>query len=239
VNINYRLPMGFGFHTGDSLLHNAVRWPVRSRAARYLLARQDVDPNIQVLEGQTFTPLHILCGIHHNDGRVPHQKSVALIRTLLEDPRTNVNMRDVRGCTPLFFAAGRNPDAVKLLIGLRGKELQVSIKGYWDYAPLAEQERYELTDASEIARRTGHFDSQFLLWRFIYCPISTSHIARVLSGIREAVAADVFALVMFVCDGLLRVRAPTPVRTRGQKRSGAKSGEDREASSDRAPVDRV
>ena len=65
--------------------------------------------------------------------------------------------------------------------------------------------------ALEIARRGTSPEVISLLERFIDNSAQTRHEVRVKLGVREALAAEFFALILFLCDDLLQHKpGPNP-----------------------------
>jgi len=64
-------------------------------------------------------------------------------------------------------------------------------------------------NALEIAREEGWIEVVCLLERFIANPAQTRHEVRVKLGMLDALAAEVFALTVFLCDNLLQLK-PSP-----------------------------
>jgi len=65
------------------------------------------------------------------------------------------------------------------------------------------------TDAIGKAKKEGKTRVVTLLERFKENPLETRHAVRVELGLLEEVAAEMFALVVFVSDGLLQIKVPT------------------------------
>ena len=61
-------------------------------------------------------------------------------------------------------------------------------------------------NALEIAREEGWIEVVCLLERFIANPEETHHKVRVKLGVLDELAAEVFALTVFLCDGLLQLQ---------------------------------
>ena len=69
---------------------------------------------------------------------------------------------------------------------------------------------YEDSTALEIARREKQSEVVSLLERFMANPTQTRHELRVKLGVLDKLAAEVFALTVFLCDDLLQLKpAPT------------------------------
>jgi len=57
-----------------------------------------------------------------------------------------------------------------------------------------------------VAKKEGETEVVTLLERFKENPVETRHQVRVKLGLADALAAEMFALVVFVSDGLLQVK---------------------------------
>ena len=124
---------------------------------------------------------------------------------LLKDPRVDVTLDDEDGCTPLWYAScNERHEVVEWLIA-SGRDLGdvESKKGkVW--------ENSNDHTAVEIARENNMTEVVSVLERFIANPAQTRHELRVKLGKVDELAADVFALTVFLCDDLLQLRpAPT------------------------------
>jgi len=151
-----------------------------------LLAHPDIDVNLKSRVGAT--PLSYACG-----------GSTSCVRLLLKDSRVKVNEPDKVGYTPLLWAVTDSQlDIIKWWIA-SGREMDLGRPG----------DPYK-TDAIGVARRTGKQEVVTLLERFRRDSAQTRHAVRVELGLLDEAAAEVFALVVFVSDGLLQVKDTTP-----------------------------
>jgi len=66
------------------------------------------------------------------------------------------------------------------------------------------------TDAIGVAKKKGRAEVVILLERFKENPVETRHAMRVELGFLDDMAAEMFALVVFVSDGLLQIKDTTP-----------------------------
>ena len=66
------------------------------------------------------------------------------------------------------------------------------------------------TDAIAGAKKYGKAEVVTLLERFKENPEETRHAIRVELGLLDELAAEMFARVVFVSDGLLQIKDPTP-----------------------------
>jgi len=168
-----------------TLLHYACYGDSRSPVIPLLLAHPDVDVNVKNTYGAT--PFYCTCFY----GRP------SCIRELLKDSRVKVNERDHHGWTPLFWAAYRGSlDLIKWWIA-SGREMDLGTPG----------DHYQ--DAISAAKKKGKTEVVTLLERFKENPVETRHAMRVELGLLDELAAEIFAMVVFVSDGLLQVNDTT------------------------------
>ena len=146
---------------------------------------------------------HISVNMQDSDGRTPLSFGclkgyVSIVRVLLKDPRVNIALDDEDGCTPLWHASSRgNHEVVEWLIA-SGRDLgDVSKKGR--YAGI------EYT-VIEIASKGNLTKVVSLLEKFLANPAQTRYKLRVKLGLLDECAAEVFALTIFMCDGLLQLK---------------------------------
>ena len=127
---------------------------------------------------------------------------VSVVCVLLKDPRVNVTMADNNGCTPLWEASCFGHHEVVEWLIASGRDLGdiKNSKGKWDgkdYTALEIAKEDEETEETEIVA---------LLERFIDNPAQTRHEIRVKLRVLAALAAEVFALTVFLCDDLLQLK---------------------------------
>ena len=150
-----------------------------------LLARRAIDVNLKDFLG--FTPFMRAC----DNGRT------SSVRLLLKDPRVLVNERDVDGETALLYAACYGLlDIIRWWI-VSGREMDLGEAGDGR------------ADAIKAAKKSGETAVVALLERFKKNPAETRHAMRVGLGLIDELAAEMFAMVVFVSDGLMQVRATT------------------------------
>jgi len=114
---------------------------------------------------------------------------------MLKDSRVNVDEPHSNGCTPLWRAAiNDHLDTIKWWIA-SGREMDLGKPGD------------RKTDAIGAAKKYGRTEAT-LLGRFKEHPEETRHAMRVELGWYDAVA-EMFALVVFVSDDLLRISDTT------------------------------
>ena len=117
---------------------------------------------------------------------------------MLKDSRVKVNEPDNIGYTPLWWAAACGyQDVIEWLIA-SGREMDLGKPGDVDK-----------TDAIGVAKNHGRTEAVTLLERFKNNPEETRRAMRVELGCLDDVAAEMFALVVFVSDGLLQINDTT------------------------------
>jgi len=117
---------------------------------------------------------------------------------MLKDSRVNVNEPNNYRRTPLWFAACNGSlDVIKWWI-VSGREMDLGIPGDLDK-----------TDAIGAAKMNGKTEAVALLEKFKSDAAQTRHVIRVELGLVDELAAEMFALVVFVSDGLLQVKDTT------------------------------
>jgi len=151
-----------------------------------LLAHPDIDVNLRDRTG--WTPFM----------RATISGSTPCIRVMLKDLRVRVNQPMDDGYTPLFWAShGGDFDVVRWWIA-SGREMDLGEPGN------------SKTDAIDGAKKNGKTEVATLLERFKENPEETRHAMRVELSLLYELAAEMFALVVFVSDGLLQVNDTTP-----------------------------
>jgi len=151
-----------------------------------LLAHPDI--NVNVKNGSGYTPFNI--------ARVYGR--ISCVRLLLRDSRVNPNEPDYLGHTPLWSAAGGDHlDFIEWWIA-SGREMDLGKPGDVDS-----------TDAIGRAKKEGKTEIATLLERFKSDAAQTRHAVRVELGWYDELAAKLFALVVFVSDGLLQIKDTT------------------------------
>jgi len=110
-----------------------------------------------------------------------------------------VNEPSNNGFTPLWRAAcWGHLDVIKWWIA-SGREIDLGKPG-----------EVNMTDAIGVAKERGKREVVSVLERFKENPEETRHAVRVELGLLDALAAKMFALVVFVSDGLLQINDTTP-----------------------------
>ena len=145
-----------------------------------LLAHPDIDVNLKT---QGSTPFLGACAYG----------GTASVRLLLRDSRVEVNEADFDGYTPLWYAAYYGYfDLIQWWIA-SGRDINLG------------EPRNVFTDAVGIARDKEKSEVVALLERFKENPEETRHEIRLKMGFYDELARELFALVVFVSDGLLQV----------------------------------
>ena len=150
-----------------------------------LLALPQVDVNSQ--SGDGCTPFGNSCYAGH----------IGIVEILLKDPRVDINISDNDNRTPLWWACkGGYFEIVKLIIA-SGREIKdldaVGFSGFCHYT------------ATAVATCNSHTGIASLLESFGKDKERVRHMVRVELGIPEAQSAELFSLVIFLCDGLVRI----------------------------------
>jgi len=129
------------------------------------------------------------------------------LQLLLKDSRLLVNEPDGCGCTPLRWAAcSGSLTVIRWMIALRG-DLDLG------------RQSCEYTDAIGEARWRGRKEVVDLLERYKQDAEGTRHVVRAQLRYYDELASEVFALVVFLSEGLLRARSHlVPPRLRNIRR---------------------
>ena len=162
------------------------------------LVRQDPGFNVNMDLGYGCTLLHFAC---ERDSRS------AVIPLLLAHPDIDVNVKDIFGRTPFLLACyNGNTSCVRemMLKDYRVKPNERNNSGQtplWWAAYGGNLEVIKWWIASGVVT---------LLERFKENPVETRHAVTVELGLIDEVVAEMFALVVFVSDGLLQIKDTTP-----------------------------
>jgi len=169
---------------GWTYLHYACLDSNSSPTIALLLAHPDIDVNSKSKEG--ISPFYWAC----RDG------NTSCVREMLKDSRVKVNEPDNDGHTPLWFAAYYGHlDVIEWCIA-SGKEMDLGTPGDVDKS-----------DAIGVAKERGKTEVVTLLESFKEDPVATRHHVRLQVGWYDEAAAEMFAQVVFVSDGLLKTKA--------------------------------
>ena len=168
-----------------------------------------------------WTALHIACFNGHCE----------IVSVLVAHPNINVNSKTNAVSTPFFLGCyWGHVEAVKVL--LRDHRVDINMPEDGGRTPLWEASRYEYVEvikwmiasgreldldrkskvcgkeytAIEIARLEDNKDAALLLEKFTENPAQCRHEVRLELGVPEALAAELFAAKVFLCDDYLRIR---------------------------------
>jgi len=140
-------------------------------------------PNLKNTSGNTPFMFACYCG------------NTSCVCLLLQDHRVKVNEPNNDGETPLFWAASRCHLGIIRWWIASGREMNLGTPGEVDK-----------TDAIGVAKEEeGKTEVVSLLERFKSDATQTRHAVRVELGLLDELAAEMFAVVVFVSDGLLQV----------------------------------
>jgi ankyrin repeat protein len=174
---------------GLTALHFASRMN-HVEVVKLLLVHPNINVNTQTISGAT--PVYIACAYG----------SISIIKLLLKDPRVNITLANSYDCTPLWCATYSGfLEVIEWLIA-SGRDLgDINLNGTdWDGIDYT---------ALEIARKHNMTNVASLLGRFVANPDLVRHQVRVKFGLLDELAAEFFALIVFVCDDLLKLK-PAP-----------------------------
>ena len=176
VDINWENPGHFGRYTSLQVACAKGNFEVLP----HLLARSDLDVNKRNSWEGTSLLLACLKG-----------RKEAVVG-MLQDWRVNVNLADYAGCTPLWWACQCDHlEIVKWLLA-SGRELDLERKGRFygrEMTPL------------EVARTNNKREMAELLSNFASDKVQTRLMVRLELKLHHVLAAELFALVVFLSDG--------------------------------------
>jgi len=161
---------------------------------KLLLAHPNINVNLKDKSGRT--PFSYGCECDN----------VSVVEVLLKDPRVDVTLEDDDGRTPLWWASfyGKHEEIEWLIAS--GRDLgDIERKVGWWYG--------KVYTALEIAER-NKTKVVSLLERFLTNPAQIRHELRVKLGVLDELAAEAFALTVFLCDDLLQFKPAHPAATR-------------------------
>ena len=172
---------------GFTLVHFACRESSGSAVIPLLLTHPDIDVNVK--ENYGYTPFYFACLY----GRP------SCVREMLKDPRVKVNEPRNDGSTPLWSVAAYygHLDIIQWWIA-SGREVDLGEPGN------------ARTDAIGVAKKEGKTEVVTLLERFKGDAAKTRYAMRVELGLVDELAAEVFAVIVFVSDGLRQINDTTP-----------------------------
>jgi len=170
---------------GQTLLNFTCVDDRRSAVILLLLAHPDIDVNVKDKPGRT--PFYCACG-----GRL------FCVREMLNDSRVKMNEPNKFGETPLYVAARNGHLGVIKWWIASGRDTDLGEPGDVDK-----------TDVIGVAKKKGKTDGVALLERFKSDATQTRHAVRMEVGWYDDLAAEMFALVVIVSDGLLQIKDTT------------------------------
>jgi len=178
-----------------TVLHHACCEDHRSAVIPLFLAHPDIDVNLKDEFGRT--PFGYACFFGNT----------SCVRELLKDSRVKVNEKDSDGFTPLHWAAYYGHlDVIEWWIA-SGREVDLGEPGFRTDAIRAAKEVVDLWHS--FAQNGGKTEVVALLERFKSDAAQTRDAMRVKLGLLDELAAEVFAVVVFVSDDLLQVKDTT------------------------------
>jgi len=180
INVNWTNPdhnQWTALHTAS--LHDHVE------VVKLLLAHPDINVNMMNVSGRTPLSKGCQCG------------KVSVVQVLLKDPRVDAKLDDNHGRTPLWWASLFGKHKVIEWLIASGRDLGdvKNKKGKWIDKDCT---------ALKIARKNEK--TELVLERFIANPAQTRHELRVKLVMLDEVAAEIFALTVFLCDDLLQLK---------------------------------
>ena len=153
-----------------------------------LLAHPLIDVN--AVERQGLTALAIAC----------RMSRVKIVRLLCQDPRVEVNhTQNSFGYFPLYTAViWKQFEAAQWLIALRGEDLDLEMKASYD--------GIKWTTTVEQAEKEKAHEMAWLLKKLRLNRAKTQFNLCIKLGWRTSCASELFAVMVFLCDGLLTIK---------------------------------
>jgi len=153
-----------------------------------LLSHPGIDVNHR--NDSLITPFFLAC----NGG------DEGVVKLYLKDPRTELNLPGPQSCTPLWIACRYGCSKIVKWMIASGRHVEWGKMG----KPWGSD---ELQAPVDIAQREGHEETATLLEEFLSNPEKLRHRVKLELGILDELAADMFAVVVFLCDDLLKTRS--------------------------------
>jgi hypothetical protein len=179
---------------GRAAIHAAANLDDKGEALKFILSRYNVDVNLMsrnVITGQPdAAALHCACIQCYN----PSNPNI--MRLLLEDKRTDIQILDDKGKTPLWNISNwGNLEALEAMIAFRNpQELNLDHRAEFGGSF---QNVIETSIRTKVAP---------LLKRFQQDPVKTKREVR--HKMFDVPASRLFALIVFLCDDLLQFKLP-------------------------------
>jgi len=168
----------------ETLLHYACAVDMRSAVIPLLLAHPGIDVNTKDINGQS--PFNLAC----------RSGCTSCVREMLKDSRVILNEPTKNGTTPLYWAAAKDHLGIIKWWIASGREMELGKPGD--------------IDQTDVLRKKGKTEMVTLLERFKENPEKTKYQVRRSLDLVDEMAAKMFALVVFVSDGLLQIKDTTP-----------------------------
>jgi ankyrin repeat protein len=125
----------------------------------------------------------------------------SVVALLLRDGRSDINLANNWGQTPLWWAAYKGRLAVVKLLLASGLRVDFSKAGELWHNMYTRQ-----VTPLEAAKRDSHYGVVDLLERYSLNAEGTRHALRRELGLVDELAAELFARVVFLCEGLFQVK---------------------------------
>ena len=148
-----------------------------------LLNHPDIDVNLKSESERT--PFYLAC----------YWNKLDIVELLLADSRVLYELGDDEACSPLWWAARKGHRAVIEAAMASERDMRRGLTCKAKHLGDAKETR-----PAEMARLRGYVDLAELLDRFGRTPVVTRHEVRVKLGRSVAVAAEIFALTVLLCD---------------------------------------
>ena len=154
-----------------------------------LTEQPQIDVNLKNSSGATPFLLACTCG------------RGAVVRHLVTDPRVEVNTPDSGDATPLWWAGYYNyTDIVRILVA-SGRPLELELPGRTAKAA-------EKHTIFEVVSHITRANVEQLLLRFVGDSMRVRHALRRQLGMMNLATAELFALIVMVCDDYAEVIVP-------------------------------
>jgi hypothetical protein len=173
---------------GWTALHQASSYWGHLEVVKLLLDHPFINVNVQTNAGAT--PFLLCCS----------NRNLPVVQVLLKDPRVDITLATNSGRTPLWDASCSGfLEVIEWRIA-SGRDLgDFNLKEkHWDEMSYT---------ALEIAKDRNNTEVVSLLERFLANPQLVCHQLRVKLGMLDEMASEIFALVVFACDGLLQLKS--------------------------------